>query len=281
MKDFLHHLFLPCESNNHRAKVLHHQSIFFVIIFLLIGQFFLSTIKTNYPYVLGNSTDISSQELLLLINQKRQEEGLPSLILSDQLSQVAYLKTKDMFAKNYWAHNAPDGVTPWFFFKRVGYDYIYAGENLARGFTNSTAIINAWMASSTHRENILSSRYQDVGFAIMQGRLLGENTTLVVEMFGSKSPATTIASIAASTTSMTKPQSFIASIKTTPFIDSSTLSKEISLATLLLFIFILILDMIITSRKKIVRLVGHNIDHIFFLVGILIFVIIFSKGLVL
>ena len=280
MKDFLHHLFLPCESNNHRAKVLHHQSIFFVIVFLLIGQFFLSVVKTNHPDVLGNTTDISSQELLLLVNQKRQEEGLPPLILSDQLSQVAYFKTNDMFGKDYWAHNAPDGTTPWAFFKKVGYNYIYAGENLARGFTNPTDIVNAWMASPTHRENILSSRYRDIGFAVKQGRLLGENTTLVVEMFGSKSQAG-IASIAASTESMEKPQSFIASVKTAPFIDSGALSKNVSFITLFLFIFILILDMIITSRKRIVRLAGHNVDHILFLLGILIFVVIFGKGFVL
>ena len=65
-----------------------------------------------------------------------------------------------MIAKNYWAHNAPDGASPWSFFKNVGYRYLYAGENLARDFGDSASVVNAWMNSPTHRDNLLSGRYR-------------------------------------------------------------------------------------------------------------------------
>ena len=86
-----------------------------------------------------------------------------------------------MFSKDYWAHNAPDGTTPWVFIKNTGYNYIYAGENLARGFNSASDVINAWMNSPEHRQNVLSPNYQNVGFAVATGTLSGEDTVLVVE----------------------------------------------------------------------------------------------------
>lgn len=299
MKDFLHHLFIPRESNNHRSKLLHHKSLILIIFFLLCGQFLLTAIETNFPSVLGISVDVSAQELLLLVNQKRQEQGLLPLNLNDQLSNAALSKAKDMFAKNYWSHNSPDGTTPWYFIKSQGYNYTYAGENLARGFTTSKDTIDAWMASSTHKENILSENYQDVGFAIMQGKLLGEETVLVVEIFGNSGrpiARQTVSKMNKSlleTSTNLKPETVLsseksfslpnvfASLKTNTIINSFSFSRDIGILLLSLFIFVLALDIIIVERKKIVRLVGHNIDHIFFLTAILVFVVLFSKGLIL
>ena len=142
-------------------------------------------VKTNYPTVLGVSSDVSTQELMILTNEKRQDNGLGALTIDDRLSQAAAGKASDMFNKDYWAHNAPDGTTPWSFIKGAGYNYIYAGENLARGFKSAQDVVNAWMASPEHRQNMLSSSYQNVGFAVATGKLTGEDTILVVEMLGS------------------------------------------------------------------------------------------------
>lgn len=286
MVGILRHLFLPLESNNHRAKALHHKSLLILIILFFVGQFFIANIKTNFPQVLGTTTDITLQELLLLTNTKRQAVGLPTLVMNDQLSVAASLKAKNMLSKNYWAHNAPDGTTPWVFFKKVDYDYIYAGENLARGFSSSSDVINAWMASKTHKDNVLSKNYQEVGFAVVEGKLLGEDTTLVVEMFGSKvasslaNPLTHQPERIASSLGTEQVQSFT-SEKRIPFMNSKTLSWNIAMFTVLLFISILCLDMIIINRKKIARLVGHNIDHILFFAVILILIAMFGKGVIL
>lgn len=300
MKNFICHLFTPRESNNHRAKILHHKSLIIVIVALVFGQFFITAVKSKYPGVLGITADISSQQLLLLTNQKRQEQNLPPVVLNDQLSQAALLKAQDMFAQNFWAHNAPDGTTPWFYFKKKGYEYAYAGENLARGFTSPESVINAWMASPTHRDNMLSSRYKDIGFAIVAGKLLGEETILVVELLGSKNTEMLAREnvnkpITTSSTTLVKPQAFAVSnsligksnltstlsIKATPVIDLGALSRNMSLAVVLIFIFVLILDMIVVERKKITRLVGHNLDHALFLGAILLFVLLFVRGVII
>jgi hypothetical protein len=185
MKDFLHHLFLPHISNNYRAKLLHRKSILLTITILFFAGFSLSAVRTTFPSVLGTYSDITSEQLLLLTNQKRQENSLPPLSLNGELSAAASSKADNMFAEDYWAHNSPDGKTPWVFIKAAGYNYIYAGENLARGFTNAQDVINAWMASPEHRQNMLSSNYQSVGYAVETGKLNGEDTVLVVEMLGS------------------------------------------------------------------------------------------------
>lgn len=186
MKHFLRHLLLPHESNNHRAKILHIDSLLIVIALLISSSFLLSTIQSRFPAVLGISYNITPDDLLNQTNKIRQERGLSSLTLDPGLSQAAQNKAADMFTKNYWAHIAPDGVTPWVFIKNSGYEYLYAGENLARGFSNTSDIVNAWMASPSHRDNMLSSNYSDIGFGILTGNLNGSETVLVVEMLGRK-----------------------------------------------------------------------------------------------
>jgi hypothetical protein len=197
MFKFLHHLFLPRESNNHRAKILHIDSIVIIITLLVFSSFLLSSIQSRFPAVLGISYDITPVDLLNQTNKVRQERGLSTLSLDSELSQAASNKAADMFAKNYWAHFAPDGGTPWGFIKNSGYVYLYAGENLARGFSNTSDVVNAWMASPSHRDNMLSSNYADVGFAIATGSLTGSDTVLVVEMFGTKYAGTAAAPVIA------------------------------------------------------------------------------------
>lgn len=300
MKDFLHHLFIPRESNNHRSKILHHKSLVIIILFLFIFQFVLSFVKTNLSGVLGISTNITVEKLVELTNQKRTEQGFSVLTLNNELSKAALLKGQDMFSKNYWAHNAPDGTTPWSFFKQAEYDYIYAGENLARGFTTPDDAINAWMASPTHKENMLSSNYNEVGFAVLEGNLLGEETVLIVEMFGSRQAPF----LARENNQIVneKPEETITPAKTElpkkqvannskavlkralnpkPLIDSRSFSLNISFIIISLFIFVLTIDMLIIERKKIIRLVGHNVDHILFLGIIMIFIIILTRGSIL
>lgn len=307
MKDFLHHLFIPRPSNNHRSKLLHNASLLFFIIFLLFIRVSFSFLQNSHPGVLGINANINISDLLNLTNQKRAEAGLPPLSLSDQLDQAAAGKARDMFTKNYWAHLSPDGLTPWVFIKGAGYEYLYAGENLARGFTTAQDVINAWMASQGHRENMLSRNYKDVGFAVVGGQLTGEDTVLVVEMLGTRylakttpsitqtasvspvpvppSPVATISPLPHIVPSpsfvLHKRQTYVASFKSQPLVNSRMTTRFLALFLTVLFIFVLILDMIIIKRKKIVRFVGHNLDHIIFLTILLLIILIFGKGTIL
>lgn len=195
LRYLLRHYFVPHESNNWRAKSLHPHFLVFYIALLLFVQ-----VRFGYPgvsgSVLGYATSISAERLLELVNEQRTKSGVPALSLSSELNQAAIGKAGDMFAKNYWAHISPTGETPWTFITRAGYRYIYAGENLAKSFNTSEEVVAAWMNSPTHRANILKSEYSEIGFAVLNGRLRGEETTLVVQEFGARTSAAPIAKAA-------------------------------------------------------------------------------------
>lgn len=283
MKDFLSHLFVPKESNNHRAKLLHHTNIFLTIVFLFLASFLIQRVKIAYPSVLGVRADISSDQLLLLTNQERQKAGVGPLIINDKLSTAASEKAQDMFTYDYWAHNSPSGKTPWFFIKSAGYKYVYAGENLARGFTTPDSVVKAWMASPDHRANMLSSNYDDVGFAIKIGKINGEETVLIVEELGNLHMpiAGSKTQDVATAAEENVPSKNVQAVHKQPLINISSLSSNVYYVFIVVFIFALLLDMIIVEKKRVMRFVGHNIDHILYLVLILILIGIWSKGVII
>ena len=94
--------------------------------------------------VLGLQSDITINTLFDQTNQARVSAGVAPLLLNDHLNQAAYMKAQDMFAKQYWDHIAPDGTQPWKWFGDAGYNYDEAGENLAKGFTATDAVVTAW-----------------------------------------------------------------------------------------------------------------------------------------
>ncbi|MEK7551049.1 MAG: CAP domain-containing protein [Patescibacteria group bacterium] len=310
MLKYLHHLFTPQITNNYRARILHHKIIALFIVFFFTAGILMSVTKTNFPQVLGISSDVSIDQLLILTNQKRQESGLGLLSLDERLNQAAQNKGNDMLAKGYWAHISPDGVTPWVFIKGAGYAYTYAGENLARGYTNSSDVVNAWMASDSHRQNMLSGNYSNVGFAVVSGSLNGEDTVLVVQMLGTSNLASALVSeesekitevAEVSQNLATEPVVVTEDIKDTveaeketpktvarqttpevkPLINAETFSSNIAQIAITIFIFVFILDMVIIERKKILRFVGHNLDHIMFLGLILALILVLLKGYII
>jgi hypothetical protein len=186
MRKIARHYFTPHEHNNYRSKLLHHSSLVAVVLVLFVSSFFLNTVQKVNPEILGVSYAITQQELLDATNQARAAQGLAPLALNESLVQAANGKAHHMIANNYWAHFAPDGTSPWTFIRGSGYTYVFAGENLAKGFTTSGPIVDAWLNSPSHRENLLSEKYKEIGFAVVEGNLEGEETVLVVQMFGTQ-----------------------------------------------------------------------------------------------
>jgi hypothetical protein len=138
---------------------------------------------------------MSSSALITLTNQQRVAAGLQSLNVNSELTASATAKAQDMLARNYWAHFAPDGTSPWHFISGSGYSYTHAGENLAMDFATDDAVMTGWMNSPTHRANVLDPDYRDIGIAVVQGTLLGEQTTLVVAHYGTPTEQTTPAPV--------------------------------------------------------------------------------------
>lgn len=312
----LHQWLVPHEGNNHRAKALHQEALLFYVLLLAVFNLGVRVLHTTAPDILGYATDIRVEQLLSATNAKRAEAGLPTLTLNSALSQAAAAKATDMFANNYWAHNSPSGRTPWDFIIGAGYKYTLAGENLAKNFQTSSGVVDAWMNSPTHKANIVKSGYKEIGFAVVNGVLNGEETTLVVQMFGagSSAPIARAPQVEVTPQASARPveesvrkepekavtvtpfeagqsgepvsqlsPSFVSGLSferviTTPKVNMEALTSAATYIIVGLLIGLFAVDAFIVQKKRIVRLAGHNIAHLFFLLTIVIGGLAFTRG---
>jgi uncharacterized YkwD family protein len=116
----------------------------------------------------------SAQQVLDLVNQERTKAGLNSLSLNSSLSKVAMAKAQDMYNNNYFDHQSPTYGSPFDMMTAFGVTYNSAGENIAKGQTSPTEVMNQWMNSPGHRANILNSSYTQIGIAYYNGEWVQE-----------------------------------------------------------------------------------------------------------
>jgi len=135
---------------------------------------------------IADASQVTPEDIIQLTNQERKTLGLQSLLESEVLNKVAFLKAQDMIGNNYFAHTSPSGLDPWYWFKQASYSYKYAGENLAMDFESAQSVMKAWMKSKTHRDNIVSEKFQEIGVAVMNGVMDGKETQVAVQVFGTK-----------------------------------------------------------------------------------------------
>lgn len=176
-------IFFPSRHNNYQPHILRPRNLFVLAVILLVVKFLLFSWFFYYPKT-NQFAVVTSSELVELVNKERATKGLQPLKLNDKLVQAAQQKAQDMLAKEYFAHTSPSGVTPWYWFDKVGYNYVAAGENLSKDFTESVYLHWAWMSSPSHRDNILNKNYQEIGIAVIEGKINGKNTVLAVQLFG-------------------------------------------------------------------------------------------------
>lgn len=153
--------------------------IFGAVAFSAIFFLFFILINTTW------ASSITKEKVIELSNADRKEKGVEELKESEKLSQAAASKAEDMILNDYFSHTSPEGLTPWRWIEKTGYDYSYAGENLAMDFTSAEKMNEAWLASPTHRANILNEKYKEIGVATKDGVINSHSTTVVVQMFGS------------------------------------------------------------------------------------------------
>ena len=104
----------------------------------------------------------TSNYIVDLINAKRQEAGVPTLSQTSRLNTIALTRAKFLVENNIWGH---DG----FLAQARDFDPLAKhGENLARYFANANQVVEAWIASPSHRDNVLGSKYHSVGLGRYQ-----------------------------------------------------------------------------------------------------------------
>lgn len=279
-----------------------------MVVWLVVSQVVIQSFALPNLKILGFAANIAPEEVVRLTNQKRAQAGLTSLELNPALTQAALAKGTDMINRDYWAHVAPDGTQPWKFFFDSGYKYKYAGENLARDFSNPSSAVEAWMASPSHRDNLLSAKYKEIGIAVVEGDLAGVDTTIIVQLFGTRYsdtfttqpvavaspipqatplPSPTVAPIALVSPSPTQAptQAPVALVRTQPesqvLVSPFTTTKGVSALVVGILLFVLILDAFVTSRRRTARIAGRTFAHLSFLGMILAIILIAKAGQIL
>lgn len=116
----------------------------------------------NIPQ-LDKSVSSYEAEVIRLVNNIRQQNGLQPLAANWELSRVARYKSQDMVDKRYFSHTSPTYGTPFQMIKNFGISFKTAGENIAYGYATPQAVVDGWMNSSGHRANILNASYKQIG----------------------------------------------------------------------------------------------------------------------
>lgn len=171
------------EGGNSESKLIVAAEILSLII--VIGIFLNQTFFVSQITVaLKNLAAVLPGALVEMTNTSRSEQSLGRLEINPLLVQSAQMKANDMAAKGYFAHQGPDGSTPWDYIDAVGYHFIKAGENLAVNYVDSLDVHRAWLRSPTHRANILNENFEEIGIATAEGTYNGRKAIFVVQHFG-------------------------------------------------------------------------------------------------
>lgn len=152
-----------------------------VLGFVIAAAFFAPSLKDT---ALDSISTIYASVLVKLTNKDRVLANVGELRVSPVLEKAAQMKADDMAKRGYFSHNTPEGKNPWYWFSEAGYEYMYAGENLAVNFTESEDVQTAWMNSRGHFLNIVNPKFEEIGVATSTGFYKGREAVFVVQMFG-------------------------------------------------------------------------------------------------
>ncbi|MGB9743348.1 MAG: CAP domain-containing protein [Minisyncoccales bacterium] len=225
MSDFYQQLklfFIPCQANNYKPRFLDSKFLFYYAVILLFLKLLIIPVFLYFPNTVFFA-DITKIDLINLANNTRAYFKLTPLKENPLLNEAAYLKAKDMLEKGYFAHYSPEGLSPWYWLQKIGYQYRSAGENLAIGFVDSEQVHQAWLNSPSHKQNIINPKYQEIGIAVLKGKFQGSETTLVVQYFGSSA---SLASAPKTATRETTSTQEAAPTKETPSIKEEILVEK-------------------------------------------------------
>jgi len=182
---------VPHAGNDYRPHLLQK-----VAMVAMLGLVMVSFALANLHALLWLNIDWLISAVLPAVvveetNDERADGAIGPLVRNTTLDRAAQLKAEHMAEMGYFAHYAPDGTSPWHWFRSVNYPFVHAGENLAVHFNDSQEVVDAWMDSPTHRANIMNGNYTEIGIGVAEGRFEGHATVFVVQLFGT--PAATAA----------------------------------------------------------------------------------------
>lgn len=176
--------FLPSEHNAYRPHLLRKPWLLFFLTVVLTAEGFFVAGLMGSESARHYLSAVLPGEVIALTNNERILAGDGTLTENPALTLAAQNKARDMATKGYFSHTGPGGKSPWVWITDAGYSYQSAGENLAVRFDTSSDVVQAWMASPTHRANIVKPIYTEIGVGTAEGIYEGVPATFVVQYFG-------------------------------------------------------------------------------------------------
>jgi energy-coupling factor transporter transmembrane protein EcfT len=173
--------------NNKNTKPLSFENKTFSVFLFIIIFAELIFLGNLFNYFGFNPATIIVSQLIGDANTNRSQNGLSVLVENEVLNKAAEMKAKDMAEKSYFSHTTPENRKFTYFLDTAGYDFKYAGENLAVTQQNTEDVAKAWMESPTHRANILRSKYNEIGMAMATGTYKNAQVVFIAQYFGTKS----------------------------------------------------------------------------------------------
>ena len=187
MLNWLKNHFIPCSENNHHPNFFSNGNTFAIVVLLICFE--MAFFITPHFVIKNQPAAVIVAVLDDLTNKERSQNNLSVLKENPLLAKAAELKAQDMVKKGYFAHTSPEGLTPWHWLDEVGYEYNYAGENLAVNFFDTQDVTGAWMKSITHKANIVKANYTEMGSGIATGTYKGIETVFAVQVYASPAEA--------------------------------------------------------------------------------------------
>lgn len=139
------------------------------------------------PNVIAKNSVLDTNQIVNLTNVARKDTDINLIYLKENktLNNIAMIRVKDMFDKQYFEHNSPSGDNASKEATKNGYSYITIGENIALGnFDGNQGLITSWMNSPGHRANILNKNYTEIGVYAMPGLYKGQKVWIAAQIFG-------------------------------------------------------------------------------------------------
>jgi len=145
-------------------------------LFLLSSLYFTSCSSSKNEFLEDqiniDENPISENELLRLVNEVRASgttcgdtyyPPVGELSWNTKLEQAGLNHSQDMLDNDFFEHTSSDGRNLTDRLNEVGYNYSYAGENIAYGYTTENAVINGWLNSQGHCANIMNPNFTEMG----------------------------------------------------------------------------------------------------------------------
>ncbi|HCM53362.1 MAG TPA: hypothetical protein DIS59_00230 [Candidatus Magasanikbacteria bacterium] len=192
----LKHFFIPHSENNYHPHILHtKRAIFYSGLFLAMKAIVVAFVLLVpvEVYVIPDVLADQQARLFTLTNEVRVANGIAPLTSEQRLFASSQHKATDMASASYFAHTGPDGKSLASWLSDVGYPYSAAGENLAMGFSDPRALVNAWVNSPTHLANLIDPEYHDTGIGLAAGMYDGVPVVYVAQHFGAEKSGSVVA----------------------------------------------------------------------------------------